>query len=263
MKYQRKRYAITLNIDGEVCEIRNELAELRRLLEKMHVGRVQYAEKIYNIEHINEANFGFVTGKRPFNEQLTRAIIEAIQLHCLPAQKFLERVASYPEWEKQSRISDKAKEIIAYSCVGVIGIQLSKLMAIGKEDQSLAKPRKYLEKCLHIAKRSLSLVNFALLSKLWDAQALKARKLTEMQKQTIRNCFNTQITNAILNIFRNVVVADKKQFHREILAFYDQAILVIGEAQANASQQFVGFIGQSAFFLDGDAQATGIGFHGY
>jgi hypothetical protein len=111
-------------------EIQNQLFELKGLLQNLKVQNIQYADKIYNIEHINEANFGFVTGKKAFNEALTKALIEAMQEDCLPASKFLSRVQEIPNWEKESRISDKAKEIIAYSFVGVIGIQLSKLMAI-------------------------------------------------------------------------------------------------------------------------------------
>jgi hypothetical protein len=181
---------ITLNVNGEVREIHNQLAELKALLLEHKAQKVQYAEKIYNIEHINEANFGFVTGKKAFNEALTKQLIEAIQPHSLPAQKFLEKVAAIPNWENQLRISDKAKEIIAYSFVGVIGIQLSKLMAIGKEDFSEAKQRKYIEKCLHIAKRSLDLVCFALISKWWDEQKLLPRHISEAQKKVLTRCFD-------------------------------------------------------------------------
>jgi len=188
---------ITLKVDGEVREIRNQLAELKALLQTMQVQKVQYAEKIYNIEHIDEASFGFVTGKKAFNEHLTKALIEAIKQDCPPAQRFLEKVAAIDGWETQMRISDKAKEIIAYSFVGVIGIQLSKLMAIGKEDFSESKQRKYLEKCLHIAKRCLDLVNFALLSKLWDAQKERPRQLSPAQKAALAHRFDNPFEPSI------------------------------------------------------------------
>jgi hypothetical protein len=161
---------ITVSVNGEIREIQNQLSELKALLAALNAQKVQYAEKIYNIERIDEANFGFVTGKKAFNEHLTRRVIEAVAPHCAAAQRFLERVANIPDWETQLRISDKAKEIIAYSLVGVIGIQWSKLVAIGKEDFSEAKQRKYIEKSLHIARHTLDLFCFALLSRLWDTQ---------------------------------------------------------------------------------------------
>ncbi|MFN0215048.1 MAG: hypothetical protein ACKVT2_12400 [Saprospiraceae bacterium] len=193
---------ITLNVDGEVREIHNQLAELKALLQNRQAQTVQYADKIYNIEHIDEANFGLVTGKKAFNEHLTKVLIEAIQTDCLPAQRFLEKVSAIENWETQLRISDKAKEIIAYSFVGVIGIQLSKLMAIGKEDFSEAKQRKYIEKCLHIAKRSLDLVNFALLSRLWDAQKEKARQFSEPQRTVLAHHFDNPFECSLDEQFR-------------------------------------------------------------
>lgn len=160
---------ITLSVNGEMRQIKDQLSELKSLLGTLQVQNVQYADKIYNISHIDEANFGFMTGKKPFNEHLTRQLIEAIALPGSSAATLLQRVASIPDWEKQSRISDKAKEIISYSYVGIIGMQLSKLMAIGKEDFSETKQRKYLQKTFHIAKLSLDLLNFALIAQLWDS----------------------------------------------------------------------------------------------
>lgn len=181
---------ITLNVDGEVREIQNQLAELKALLQNRQAQTLQYADKIYNIAHIDEANFGFVTGKKAFNEYLTKALIEAVQADCTPVRNFLAKVSAYDAWESQMRFSDKAKEILAYSFVGVIGIQLSKLMAIGKEDFSEAKQRKYIEKCLHIAKRILDLINFALLSRLWDAQKEQPRKFSAAQSAALTHTFD-------------------------------------------------------------------------
>ena len=182
---------ITLTVDGELREIQNQLAELKSLVESLKAQKVQYAEKIYNIGHINEANFGFFTGKKTFNEQLTKRLITAIAGYCPPARTFLENAEKIQEWESQARISDKAKEIIAYSFVGVIGIQLSKLMAIGKEDFSDAKQRKYIQKCIQIAKWSLNLVNFALLSRLWDAQKQNPHALPSHLQTILASYFNT------------------------------------------------------------------------
>jgi hypothetical protein len=188
---------ITLEVDGEIKEIRNQLDELKGLLQNLEVQKVQYAEKIYNIEHINEANFGFVTGKKAFNELFTKSVMQSIQTHCTPAQKFLSRVENIPHWEQQARISDKAKEIIAYSFVGVIGVQLSKLMAIGKEPLSDNKQRKYLDKGIAIIKRSLDLVNFTFLSALWDYQKTQQAQIEPAQKKVLQQFFDRSFEQSI------------------------------------------------------------------
>ncbi|MDZ4705042.1 MAG: hypothetical protein SH848_14000, partial [Saprospiraceae bacterium] len=41
---------ITLNVNGEVREIHNQLADLKALLQNLKAPTVQYADKIYNIE---------------------------------------------------------------------------------------------------------------------------------------------------------------------------------------------------------------------
>ncbi len=204
---------LTLLVDGEIKEIQHQLAELKALLREKQVHTIQYADKIYNIEQIDQANFGFVTGKKAFNEHLTRTIIEAIRPICPPAQRFADKVANIPEWESQVRISNKAKEIIAYSFVGVIGVQLSKLMAIGKEDFSEAKQRKYIQKCLQIASYSLDLINFVLLSRLWDIQQEASKALDDQIRKIIvlrfENAFapslqeRYQLLRCLHMIFRN------------------------------------------------------------
>lgn len=184
---------LTLSIDGEHHEIKNLLSELKSLLQKHQTQTVQYADKIYNIAHINEANFGFFTGKRAFNELLTRSLIESIQQENKAAKRFIEVLKSKnlweTAWEEDDSISSNAKKIINYSFVGVLGIQLSKLMAIGKEPFSENKQRKYIQKCIHIAKWSLDLLCFALISKLWDIQKEETHTLKEEHQKTIHNFF--------------------------------------------------------------------------
>ncbi|TAE57687.1 MAG: CHAT domain-containing protein [Bacteroidetes bacterium] len=126
-------------------------------------------------------------GEKALNETLTRQLTEAIRPYSTDAERLLKYVQAQgiSNWESQLRYSDKAKQIIAYSFVGVIGIQLSKLMAIGKEDMSEGKPRKYIEKCIYIAARSLDLLCFALISALWDAIAQQPRTLSAAQQARI------------------------------------------------------------------------------
>ncbi|MGB1242413.1 MAG: hypothetical protein ACPG49_07820 [Chitinophagales bacterium] len=194
---------ITLNIDGEIQEVRNQLVELKALLQSLKIQKIQYAEKMYNIEHINEANFGFWIGKKVFNEHLTKTLVLAIQPHCSPAQRFLQKVKNRPDWESEQRISNKAKEILAYSFVGVIGIQFGKLMAIGKESFSETKQRKYIKKCLYIVKQTLNLVNFVLLSHLWDKQKTNPiPSISNSQKQVLSQRFDNAFESSIEEQFQ-------------------------------------------------------------
>jgi hypothetical protein len=149
---------------------------------------------------------------KAFNEVLTRQLIEALPAYSKPARKFLEKAAAIPDWESVVRVSDKAKDILAYSFVGVLGIHLRKLFAIGKEPTSEDKQRRYLANTALTAQRALKLLSFALLSQLWDRQKGKAVTLSGEQQQSLRAFFedefglditgNLQLLSALMHIFR-------------------------------------------------------------
>ena len=181
---------LTLNIDGRIEEIRNAFAEMKGLLEKLNVQTFQSADKIYNIGQITEANFGFITGKKSFNEVLTRRIMPAIKPYSPAAHNFLDNVTAIADWETQNRISGPAKNIITSAFVGVIGFQLRKLMAIGMEALSETKQKNYIEHCLLTAKRSLQLLCFALLSDFWDYKTKGDYTLSEKQAKTFEGFFD-------------------------------------------------------------------------
>lgn len=147
-----------------------------------------------------------------FNEILTRRLIEAIQAYSPRAKRFLENatVTATTNWETQPRFSDPAKEIIAFSYVGILGIQLRKLMAIGKEDLSENKQRKYLGNCQLTAKRALQLLCFALISKLWDYKKERPYILSPAQTVTFTNFFDDEFEldiNGYLKLLNNLVDA--------------------------------------------------------
>lgn len=133
------------------------------------------------------------TVKNTFNERLTRGLIEAMALNIPRVKKFLDNANRMdPEWEKQEKFSDPAKELIAINYVGVLGIQLRKLIAIGKEELSANKQKKYLENCQLTVKRSLQLLCFALISNLWDIKKEKAFTLSPDQAATCNNFFEDE-----------------------------------------------------------------------
>jgi hypothetical protein len=72
--------------------------------------------------------------------------------------------------ETNAHLIPTVKRIIICGYVGVLGIQLSKLMSIVEEDFSDSKMKRYFENCLLTAKRGLQLISYALISKLWGYQ---------------------------------------------------------------------------------------------
>ena len=152
--------------------------------------------------------------KNTFNEKLTRGLIEAMADDIPRIKKFLDnanRMAA--DWETQERFSDPAKELIALNYVGVLGIQLRKLIAIGKEEFSVNKQRKYLENCRITAKRALQLACFILISKLWDEKKDNQFNLTNEQYSTCTNFFEDEfeweirglkdLLKTLIDIFNN------------------------------------------------------------
>jgi len=176
-------------IREEISNIPEKTAD--RVLIGIQKELKQFSEDIQGV--IN----AYTSGEKTFNELFTKRVMLSIKPHSIPAQKFLDRVKNIPDWEEQARISDKAKEIIAYSFVGVIGIQISKFLAIGKEPLSKTKQQKYLHKGISIIKRSMDLVNFAFLSALWDYQKSNKAQFDAGQKQVLEQFFDRSFEQSI------------------------------------------------------------------
>ena len=196
-----KESTLTLNVNGDVQDIRNDLAALKEILEKFRVQTFRSGNNIYNIRQVNKANFGFVTGEKKFNQLLTSQLIQEIEPYSKNAKKFLSHVIDIPDWESNKQVSNKAKEIIAYSFVGVIGIQIRRLMAIGEEGFSEKKQQSYIENCIVTTKGTLELVCFSLLSKLWDEQQENYKPLNSGHKKIISHFFDKLVEGDILQTF--------------------------------------------------------------
>lgn len=150
-------------------------------------GNVHIGDVVYQTA---PAPSGTAAPTKPLNEHLSKVLIAAICPHNPTAIRFLERAETIPNWETNAQASNKAKEILAYSFVGVIGIQLSKLFAIGKEDFSETTQNKFIEKCIQIAKRSLDLVVFALVSQIWESQKTTPRTFSANQNRALQHFFD-------------------------------------------------------------------------
>lgn len=126
--------------------------------------------------------------KNNFNEILTKRLIEAIKPYNRKANDFLNTNAA---WETNADLIPTAKRIIISGYVGVIGMQLRKLMSIGEEDFSDSKMKRYVGNCLFAGKKALQLICYSLLSKLWDNQ--QSNSVTLLPEQT----------NMLIKFFKN------------------------------------------------------------
>jgi len=188
-------HTLTLNVNGAETEISKQPAEFIAVLKKQGIQTVQYAEKVYNIGHINEANFGMVTGSTipVFNEHLTRRLIDLIT-STPEVQQFLEGIPieDQPNWEKKKTYRNDAQQHIEDKYVWVIRRELSRLFATGKEKN---KPLDiimddYIKHCISISRLSLQLLNFLMLSRLWDAK--KKNKQINTNQQIFTRFFSTR-----------------------------------------------------------------------
>ncbi|MGB0523344.1 MAG: hypothetical protein ACPGJS_10320 [Flammeovirgaceae bacterium] len=138
-----------------------------------------------------------------FNELLTKQLIIALQSYSKPAKRFLATASEVDaNWQKQPQISAAAKKIIAYSFVGVLGIQLKKLMAIGNEAHSITKMKKYVYRCMLTAKQGVQLLCFTFISKLWDYQKEQKQPFTPEQHKSLHNFFHTNFELDLLNYLK-------------------------------------------------------------
>lgn len=183
--------SITLEVNGATQEIQNEMAALNALLEQMNAQQVQMADKIYNLGELGQADLGV---KKTFNVLITKKLMLALAENGLvPAQKFLDKTKKINGWENDTRFADVAKNLITFAFVGVIGAQLRKIMAIGKEALSEDKQQTYIQSCYLTGQKAVQLLNFAFVSAFWDAQKTNNYELNEEETRELNLFFDDSI----------------------------------------------------------------------
>ncbi len=164
--------AIVLNIDGEKVPITRDVAALRTLLKERNVHIIQYAEKIYNIDHIDEANFGAVTRRIVFNSILVRRLVDDLLHHKGEVQHFLHNLPpeAKQNWEEVPEFLKNAQSVVGQNFVWVLALELRRLFAIGgdKRKRQEEKVDEYIDHCFSAAKRALQLTTFMLVVELWE-----------------------------------------------------------------------------------------------
>jgi len=189
-----------VSIDNKIIEVSDNYEDLKTLMTKHDTSCFEWKNNEYNIHSLNSDSFDYLIGKIECNQLLAKQLIEAISKNSKEVnEKFYHKAILTPKWEYHPKIIDKAKEIISYSFISVIGKQLSKLMAIGKEDFSEDKLKKYKEKCYQIMKYTIELLSFTLLSKLWDDVNAKTIQLSEQEKKIISDRMNIAFEPLITN----------------------------------------------------------------
>lgn len=164
---------ITVSVNGDLREIQNEFAELKALLATLQVQKVQYADKIYNIAHISEANFGVVVSGRVFNAVLAKELIPLLW-EKPEVGEFLDSLPDEDKenWECVRSHLKEAQGILEKQFVWLIGWELRRLFSIGNDpNKSMEiKISEYMHHCFGAYRLSLQLMNFLFLSKLWDSR---------------------------------------------------------------------------------------------
>lgn len=206
---------ITLEVNGVTQDIQNEMGVLQTLLEQLNAQQVQMADKIYDLGQLGQADLGI---KKTFNVLLTKQLMSALANNGLaPAQKFLEKIQSIEGWENDSRFADVAKNLITFAFVGVIGIQLRKIVAIGKEPLSEQKQQTYLSNCYLIAQKSVQLLDFTLISSFWDTQKKGNYALNEEETKELTLFFDDSIERN-LTAYAHLLVVMIQLFERHKIA---------------------------------------------
>ncbi|MEO6233303.1 MAG: hypothetical protein ABJB11_04860 [Ferruginibacter sp.] len=208
--------SITVKVNGEMQEIKNGFEELKALLATLNAENFKSGDKIYNIGSITNATFSAEIGKKTFNMLLCRKLTEAIQDYSADAKSFLAAIKDSDKgnWETQSRYTRKANAYIISSYVGVLGILLRKLIASGQDASSSGNQKDYLEVCIATTKRTLQLLCFAFISRLWDLSTDKPQALGNDQLNALDNFFNSPVELNItdyVTLFKTMVSFFKEQ----------------------------------------------------
>lgn len=205
---------LTVSINGDVSEIHKALSELKELLISRNESNFTYENKVYNIEHINEANFGVVTSKKVFNGVLTKELMLLLRDHEKP-QQFLNNLPPEDKenWESKRQSLKDAQGILEDSFVWVIGWELRRLFSIGndRDKRMESKIDEYINHCFSTYRISLQLIIYLFISKLWDEKTKHPDIDTD--KKPIRDFFNANrvlklaelrhLFQVLIEIFRN------------------------------------------------------------
>lgn len=178
----------------EYTNIDNLINKYRTQLDKFLPQYGQSEAKVFTGTNRGETIVNQEPVENIFNQLIIKRLIDAIKPYNKKANDFLN---TYPNWETNPDITQTVKRIVIAGYVGVLGIQLRKLITIGEEDFSDSKMKRYLENCLITSRRSLQLVCYALLSKIWDYRFTNQLNLTQAQTDVLVKFFKNTAEDSI------------------------------------------------------------------
>jgi hypothetical protein len=184
-------YSAYRNIDNLQNQYRNQLDKFLMQFEVSMEADVQKKKDSSPPEKLKKPV------QNTFNELLTKRLIEAIRPYNKKADDFLTTIS---DWETKADLISTVKRIIISGYVGVLGIQLRKLMVIGDEDFSESKMKRYLEYCHLTAKRALQLISYALISSLWDHQLNSKGKPSQTESNSLVKFFKNATEENLMEL---------------------------------------------------------------
>jgi hypothetical protein len=170
---------ITVNVNGEVQYIRNQLEELKTLMQNAHISFFRSGDKLYHIADLDEDNFPIATSKRLFNSTLVKGLLELIQdkpniqewLSGLPAE-------TRGNWDIEPTHLGQAQSYLLENYIWVLAWELRRLFAVGSEAKTPElKIEEYMQICFSCYRNAMQVANYLLISTLWDLK----KKQQELQ----------------------------------------------------------------------------------
>jgi hypothetical protein len=151
----------------------------------------QQAEKIINISSAQNVFLGPETLNKPLNLYLCRKLSEALSVYNPDVKELLESIddSDKANWENDPTYTTPAFAYII-SSLGVLGILLRKVISSGGDAVKSNNIKDYLEVSVTTAKRTLQLLTYSFISKLWDHKKDKAFAFTPEQSKILTNFFN-------------------------------------------------------------------------
>ena len=208
---------------NEIKEIGNSYDELKIIIDDKYY--FEYNNRLYSIDELTEETFDYLAGKIKYNQLFTKKIIEAIKNDCEKQHHNFYRVIEQTgtNWDTNPRYCDEGKHIISDSFVGIIGKQLNKLFAIGKEtdEQENVTRKKYIEKCQYLVKRTLDLTIFAFISQLWDDVCTQKLKLSDENPLSGHFTMNLKREEQIALLLRLIHIYEEQKMDSSDLLISD------------------------------------------
>ena len=144
----------------------------------------------------NYINIQNAAADKTFNMYLCRKLTEAISIYSEDANEFLSDSiddADKDNWETQKRYRDVACDNIVSAFAAVVSKLLEKIFAIGKDASVSNNPADYIVACIATTTRTLQLLCFSFISKLWDYKKANNFKFSDDQLKILKKFLNAKI----------------------------------------------------------------------